>query len=246
MMIGELFATSIQERIEPVVKVADRSPAVLTSELASLVVTPQWEQHLRRILDTYVEAIDRNDEQRIGIWISGFFGSGKSLLLKVLGSLLEGGELAGTSVHERFLSRLTLNSADRRELERLLTIIARQSTALAVGGNLHAMLAAASDSLALITFKLFAQARQYTHNWALAWAVEYHLDQQGRTETFRQHAAALNAREGEEVAQDADFYADYLYRAAADSFPKHFRSPDAVAQAVTSAAQNGIDARMLI
>ncbi|MFZ1596719.1 MAG: hypothetical protein WAW26_12755, partial [Anaerolineae bacterium] len=83
MLIRTTFATAIQERIEPVVKVADRRPGILAGELSNLVVTPQWERYLRQVLDAYTDAADREDEQGIGIWISGFFGSGKSLLMKV-------------------------------------------------------------------------------------------------------------------------------------------------------------------
>ena len=38
-------------------------------------------------------AAERDDEQSIGLWVSGFFGSGKSLLVKVLGIVLEGADL---------------------------------------------------------------------------------------------------------------------------------------------------------
>ncbi len=125
MLIREIFATTIQERIEPVVKVADRNPAILLGELKNLVVTPQWETYLHRMLEAYSDAFDRDDEQGIGIWISGFFGSGKSLLMKELGVLLEGGELLGQSVHQVFLSRLPANSEERVDLERYLAICQR-------------------------------------------------------------------------------------------------------------------------
>ncbi|MCB0161305.1 MAG: hypothetical protein KDD83_24390, partial [Caldilineaceae bacterium] len=189
MQIRDIFATQIREKIEPVVKVADRAPAVVKSELANLVVTPQWERHLHRVLDAYVDAADRENEQGIGIWISGFFGSGKSLLMKVLGILLEGGELQGQSVHDIFVSRLPADSPDRRDIERFLTVIRRRLTTTAVGGNLHSMLADAEDRLPLIAFKLFATQRGYTHNWPFAWAVEYQIDAQGKSEAFRTRAA---------------------------------------------------------
>jgi len=247
MAIRDLFATRIQERIEPVVKIADRRPAVLAAEVSALVVTPQWEQYLRRILDAYVDAADRDDEQAIGIWISGFFGSGKSLLLKVLGALLEGEELDGRSVHELFLARLPANSPDRTELQRLLTAGSRRVSATAVGGNLHALIGDSSDALALITFKLFAQARGYSTNWALAWAVEYQLDRRGSTAAFRQRAAGLCGYPWEDIAADAEFYADQLYQAAAETLPEHFvGGAAAVERAVSGTTRNGIDARMLV
>jgi len=247
MAIRDLFATRIQERIEPVVKIADRRPAVLAGELSALVVTPQWEQYLRRSLDAYVDAADRDDEQAIGIWISGFFGSGKSLLLKVLGALLEGGELQGRAVHQLFLDRLPANSPDRAELQRLLTAATRRVSATAVGGNLHALIGDSADALALITFKLFAQARGYTTNWALAWAVEYQLDRRGSTADFRQRAAGLCGCGWEDIAADADFYADQLCQAAAETLPEHFAGgAPAVERAVAGTTRNGIDARMLV
>jgi hypothetical protein len=141
MQIREIFATAVQERIEPVVKVADRTPAVVYAELVNLIVTAQWERHLHRVLDAYVDAADRVSEQGIAIWISGFFGSGKSLLMKILGVLLEGGDLLGHPVHDLFLARLPANSQDRRDIERFLAILRRKLTTTAVGGNLHSMLA---------------------------------------------------------------------------------------------------------
>ena len=246
MLIKEVFATTIQERIEPVVKVADRTPAVLLHELQNLVVTPQWEKYLHRILDAYSDAFDRDDEQGVGIWISGFFGSGKSLLMKMLGVLLEGGELLGQSVHQEFLHRLPGSSAERADLERFLTICQRKLSTSVIGGNLHAQLSSSNDPLALIVFKLFAREHGYTHNWPLAWAVEYQLDVRGLSAELHRVASELSGEDWSEVANDPDFYNDVLYQAAATVMPEHFSGPDAVERAVTSAVQTGITPEMLI
>jgi len=241
MQIREIFATSVRERIEPVVKVADRAPAVVRSELANLVVTPQWERHLHRVLDAYVDAADRENEQGIGIWISGFFGSGKSLLMKVLGVLLEGGELQGQPVHDLFLSRLPATSQDRRDIEHFLTVLRRKITTTAVGGNLHSMLSDADDRLPLIAFKLFANQRGYTHNWPFAWAVEYQIDSQGRTERFRQRAAEDAGTDWDEIAIDPEFYLESLFRTAAEVLPDNFSNAGAVENAVGLIQRSGVD-----
>ena len=246
MLIRETFATTIQERIEPVVKVADRNPAVLLGELKNLVVTPQWETYLHRILEAYSDAFDRDDEQGIGIWISGFFGSGKSLLMKELGVLLEGGELLGQPVHQVFLSRLPSHSEERADLERFLTICQRKLSTSVIGGNLHAQLSSSNDPLALIVFKLFAREHGYTHNWPLAWAVEYQLDLRGLSAEFHRVASELSGIEWSDVANDPDFYNDVLYQAAASVLPEHFNGPEAVERAVMSAVQSGITPEMLI
>src|SRR6266700_2275158 len=150
MKLRDIFETRIQERIEPVVKVADRRPIILLDELHNLVITPQWERYLHQILQEYTDALENEEEQGIGIWINGFFGSGKSLLMKVLGILLEGGELLGQPVHQVFLDRLPSTSAERMDIERFLAICQRKLSTSIIGGNLHAQLASGNDPLALV------------------------------------------------------------------------------------------------
>ena len=136
MLIRDTFATRINEKIEPIVKVADRKPDVVHGELANLIVTNQWERYIHTVLDAYVDAADRSSEQGVGVWISGFFGSGKSLLMKTLGLLVEGGPVRQQTVDSLFLARLPASSPFRRDIERCLTVMRRKLTATAIGGNL--------------------------------------------------------------------------------------------------------------
>lgn len=239
MQIRDLFATQIVERIEPVVKVLDRRPAVVAGELNSLVMTPQWERFLHQVLDAYTNAADRDDEDGIGIWISGFFGSGKSLLMKVLGALLVGGELGSQSVYDLFLNRVPSTSPDRADVQRFLAICERKLSTAVVGGNLHAEQASADDPLALIAFKLFAKEMGYSSSWPLAWAVEYEIDQRGRSHDFRRRAEELTSRPWERINRDTAFYTTALYQAAADTMPGDFKDVAAVERAITTALQEG-------
>lgn len=246
MQIRTTFATAIQDRIEPVVKVADRRPGILLGELSNLVVTPQWERYLRQVLDAYTDAAEREDEQGIGIWISGFFGSGKSLLMKVLGVLLEGRTIDDRPASSVFLDRVPAASPERADLTRFLNVCARRISTTAVGGNLHAMLSSQNDPLALVVFKLFAGYRDYTANWPLAWAVEYQIDARGQNERFRVTAARLAGVPWEEVAADPEFYLEPLYQAAVETLPDHFSGIGAVERAVAAVTANGITPQALI
>ena len=87
-------------KVEGVVKVFDRS--ALATELREFVVTDKIEEELKKILDTFTRASDalrRGGATRdvMGMWVSGFFGSGKSHFSKVLGFLLQNDVLDGTS-----------------------------------------------------------------------------------------------------------------------------------------------------
>ncbi|MCP4166383.1 MAG: BREX system P-loop protein BrxC [Chloroflexi bacterium] len=246
MQIRSLFATTVQERIDPIVKVADRRPTVVGPELLNLVVTPQWERYLHTILDAYINAATNDEEEGIAIWISGFFGSGKSLLMKVLGVLLESSEVQGQSAHNILLNRLPANSPYRNDLKRFLNIAGSRLSATAVGGNLHSMLSDSDDTLALIAFKLFAAYRDYTHHWPLAWAVEYQLDERGLSEAFHQHAEELTGEIWQDVAEDPEFYLEDLYAAAAKVLPGHFDSAADVERSVSAMMRSGVTPQRLI
>src|SRR4051794_12864839 len=92
MMIKDLFTRDIFRSIIGVVKVHQLDDSVVWQELDEFVVTKELDQHFRKFFSSYTEAINCPNDPvvagKIGIWISGFFGSGKSHFLKVLSYLL--------------------------------------------------------------------------------------------------------------------------------------------------------------
>ncbi len=88
MKIGELFSKNIFRPINGVVKADQQDDASVRQELEEFVVTRELTQHLDRFFTVYLDALDRPQDVdavgKIGVWVSGFFGSGKSHLIKVL------------------------------------------------------------------------------------------------------------------------------------------------------------------
>ena len=113
MTIREVIKRDIGVKIEGVVKVFDR--AALASEFREYVVTDKIEDELKRIFDTFTQVSDtlrRGGRPRdvMGMWVSGFFGSGKSHFAKVLGYLLQNDDLGdGSGEHciDVFLKHLS-------------------------------------------------------------------------------------------------------------------------------------------
>lgn len=96
--VRDIIKRDIGVKVEGVVKVFDR--AALASEVREYVVTDKIEDELKRIFDTFAqvsETLRRGGASRdvMGMWISGFFGSGKSHFAKVLGYLLQNDQLDG-------------------------------------------------------------------------------------------------------------------------------------------------------
>ena len=92
MRITTLFQKDIARPINGVVKADQLDASSVWQELDEFVVTRELDQHLRTFFAAYGEALDHRQQPHragnIGVWGSGFFGSGKSHFLKVLSYVL--------------------------------------------------------------------------------------------------------------------------------------------------------------
>jgi hypothetical protein len=88
MKLANLFYKPISRNINGVIKVGQQDDASIFQELDEYVVTKELDKHFRAFFDRYTDALDAPTD-KMGVWISGFFGSGKSHFLKILSYLLE-------------------------------------------------------------------------------------------------------------------------------------------------------------
>jgi hypothetical protein len=93
MKIRDLFTKPIDRPINGVIKADQRDAESIWQELDEYVVTKQLTEYLRRFFDAFLAAADNPKDPvlsaRMGVWVSGFFGSGKSHFIKILSYLLE-------------------------------------------------------------------------------------------------------------------------------------------------------------
>lgn len=94
MKIQSMFQKDINRDINGVIKVAQDDEQSLVQELGEYIITKELRRHFNTFFDNYSKAIDHPTD-KIGVWISGFFGSGKSHFLKMLSYLLSNCEVAG-------------------------------------------------------------------------------------------------------------------------------------------------------
>ncbi|WP_419628026.1 DUF6079 family protein, partial [Thiolapillus sp.] len=99
MALKEIFHKPVDRNIEGVIKADD--DASLWLELDEYVITNEVEKRLEAFLDAYNNYAGAN-----GVWISGFFGSGKSHLLKMLALLLENWEVEDITARGIFLEKI--------------------------------------------------------------------------------------------------------------------------------------------
>ena len=92
--IQKLFANDISRRIEEVIKVDQADEAIIKEELTEYVVTDSIRDYFNEVFELYAETPQKPHEG-IGIWVSGFFGSGKSSFAKNLVWLCKTAPLQG-------------------------------------------------------------------------------------------------------------------------------------------------------
>ena len=104
MRIQSMFKDDINRKINGVVKVDQDESSVLVQELNEYVITRELKKHFITFFNNYIESFNETTAD-IGVWISGFFGSGKSHFLKMLSYLLENKEVQGVKTVERFRAK---------------------------------------------------------------------------------------------------------------------------------------------
>lgn len=103
--IKELFKKAIDRNIEGVVTIGNEVEERVFQELDEYVVTAEIVKHFRTFFRKYRESIT-SPTSKMGIWISGYFGSGKSHFLKMLGYILENKEVMGLYAPEFFKEKI--------------------------------------------------------------------------------------------------------------------------------------------
>ncbi|MFZ4628907.1 MAG: BREX system P-loop protein BrxC, partial [Blastocatellia bacterium] len=115
MTLKSIFNRPVDRPIEGVIKADDE--ASLRLEIEEYVLTHEVEKRLESFLDAY-----NNYQGANGVWISGFFGSGKSHLLKMLALLLENRQIDGVPALDLFLPKCVNGEILRADLKKAVTI----------------------------------------------------------------------------------------------------------------------------
>jgi imidazole glycerol phosphate synthase subunit HisF len=102
MKIKEILTIDLTEDIKNVINLEDISEKEIQAEIESYIVTDGLAREYAGFVDTFTSNI-----LETGVWISGFYGSGKSYFGKLLGYLISNRNINGTPARERILQRFT-------------------------------------------------------------------------------------------------------------------------------------------
>lgn len=94
MLVEQIFKKNIYRNINSVVQAGQLDEETIKNELDEYVMTEEGTYFLETFFKNYL-AVYNNPSADIGVWISGFFGSGKSHFLKILSYVLHNRSIAG-------------------------------------------------------------------------------------------------------------------------------------------------------
>ncbi|UQX55099.1 BREX system P-loop protein BrxC [Cytobacillus pseudoceanisediminis] len=99
--INEILTLDLQEDIKNVIDLEDRSETEIQQEIESYIVTEGIGRHLYNFTNLFTSNI-----KETGVWLSGFYGSGKSYFGKMMGYIIGNPIINGTPARDRFIPRL--------------------------------------------------------------------------------------------------------------------------------------------
>lgn len=104
MQLQYIYRADINRDINGVIKVAQNDERSIEQELREYIITRELRRHFNTFLNNYERSLTFPTD-KIGVWISGFFGSGKSHFLKILSYLLSNDTVAGKKAVDYFADK---------------------------------------------------------------------------------------------------------------------------------------------
>lgn len=181
MKIQAMFEDDINRKVNGVIKVDQDAEDVISQEVKEYIITRELRKHFSTFFGYYSDSFDHPTAD-IGVWISGFFGSGKSHFLKMLSYILENKPVAGTTTVELFRKKFADDPATFMMIDK-----ATKGQTESILFNIDVESSINKDKTAVL--RVFAKMFYnhlgfYGENLKVA-MLEYYIEQCGKTEEFR-------------------------------------------------------------
>jgi hypothetical protein len=224
--IRSLFDVSraLNRPIEKVITYQNRSDAQLRTEISEYVVTDNINENFQRLLKGMQSALQGGGGHDIGVWVSGFYGSGKSSFTKYLGFALDRGMKLGS---DSFFQLLKNRMTDPQVPALFNQVLAVYDPVVIFLDLASEMLAGASmEDISTVLYLKVLQWAGYSEDLKVA-ELERMLEKDGQFAAFKKRAAAeLDGTEWHAVHNQPLVANPIAARLASIFYPKLFPQPE--------------------
>lgn len=214
----------IYRTIEKVITYNVSQEQRLKAEISEYIVTESIEDQLEKLLMKMQTAMEMGGENEIGVWVSGFYGSGKSSFTKYLGLALDARvQIDGISFLQYLQDRL-----HKPQTKALLATVAKRFPVAVVLLDLASeMLAGATmEDVSTVLYYKVLQWAGYSRNLKVA-ALERKLKKDSRYEEFKQIILHDLGMEWSDVQNDPLVVDSIIPEIAHQMYPQLFKTPTA-------------------
>ena len=203
MQLQYIYKSDINRDINGVIKVAQNDEKSIEQELREYIITRELRKHFNTFFNNYEKSLSYPTD-KIGVWISGFFGSGKSHFLKILSYLLSNDTVAGKPAVEYFTDKFD-DPMMFAQLERCAKV--PTDTILF---NIDSKSPINKDKTAILRVfaKVFYEYRGFYGDDLKVARLEQFIDKSGKTDAFKSKFAEVNGDEWENVRDAFAFFED--------------------------------------
>lgn len=203
MKIQSMFRKDINRDINGVVKVAQDDEKSLHQELSEYIITKELRRHFRTFFDNYTKAIDQPTD-KMGVWISGFFGSGKSHFLKMLSYLLSNQEVQGLPAIDYFKDKFD----DPMMYAQAVKCVSIPTKSILFNIDIEGPINKDKTAVLRTFAKMFYNHCGFYGDDLKIAKLERFIDRQGKTEEFRQKFEEVNGGPWVETRDSFAFFED--------------------------------------
>ena len=207
MKVKDMFAKKIDREIQGVIIVGQGEDANVSQELEEYVVTRELQKHFTDFYTAYKKGIV-GTTPKMGVWISGFFGSGKSHFLKILSYLLENRQVGDRYALDYFIE-------DKKIIDPMVMAdmkLAADTPTDVILFNIDSKSESTGkqnkDAIVNVFLKVFNQMQGYCGSIPQVAELERRLSEENRYDEFKAAFEEEYGEPWEESRQDFDFIQD--------------------------------------
>ena len=227
MKVEQIFSKKLTRDINGVVKAEQKDNDSVYVELDEYVVTRELDRHFRAFFEAYLPSVTQSDASmsgKVGVWVSGFFGSGKSHFLKILSYLLENKSVEkdgqGRQAFEFFKDKID----DAQLLADIQNAVTKDTDVILFNIDSRANTDDRENAILKVFLKVFNERVGYCADFPHIAHLERELDKRNQYTTFKDKFAELTQSTWEKERDAYDFYRDEMSEALAQASQQSLES----------------------